>query len=37
MLTPKSTTSAETGQPIMAGEPVIQPEGQGESGEGLPF
>ena len=37
MLTPKSSTSGETEQPIIASEPIIQPEGQGESGEGLPF
>jgi len=37
MLSPKSNTPAETVQPVMAGEPVVQPEAQGESGEGLPF
>ena len=37
MLSPKSNTPVETVQPVMASEPVVQPEAQGESGEGLPF
>lgn len=37
MLTPKSNAPAEAGQTIMASEPAVQPETQGESGEGLPF
>jgi len=37
MLSPKSNAPGETGQPIMASEPAVQAESQGESGEGLPF